>query len=260
MRYVYTAITSLVSAILLAVLGDLGSISLFTVLLGLAFGIVTALQSVFYLKAFEIGPFSYTTVIVTLSTIIPTLSGCIFWDEKISIPQIIGIILMVVCMILSVDFGTDRLGSVRWLIYTLIAFLATGIIGVFQKWHQSTEYSSELDVFLVIAFAVSFLFSLGAAFVTGGIRGTVRDVGAELSAKRLLLIVISGACVAVNNKINLYLSGVMDSAVFFPVVNGGGLLLNAIASVVVFREHLGVKKWVGIGIGILALLLLIIKF
>ena len=35
----------------------------------------------------------------------------------------------------------------------------------------------------------------------------------------IFLMLISGVCFAVNNKLNLYLSGVIDSVIFFPVVN-----------------------------------------
>ena len=58
----------------------------------------------YYLKAFDIGPFSYTMVIASLSTIIPALSGFFFFNETISVVQIIGMILMVICFIFSVDF------------------------------------------------------------------------------------------------------------------------------------------------------------
>ena len=55
-------------------------------------------------------------------------------------------------------------------------------------------------------------------------------------------MILAGICSAANNKINLYLSGIMDSAVFFPVVNGGGLVLASLASYIVFKEKLSLKN------------------
>ena len=60
------------------------------------------------------------------------------------------------------------------------------------------------------------------------------------------IMIASRACVAVNNKFNLYLSGVMDSAVFFPIVNGGGLVLTTLAAVLLFKEKLSTKQWIGV--------------
>ena len=72
------------------------------------------------------------------------------------------------------------------------------------------------------------------------------------------MMVVSGACVAVNNKLNLYLSGVIDSAIFFPVVNGGGLVLTTLAALVFFRERLTKVQWIGVGIGIVSVVFLCI--
>ena len=64
-------------------------------------------------------------------------------------------------------------------------------------------------------------------------------VGRGRDKKQLLIMLgvmlISGASASVNNKFNLYLSGVMDSAVFFPIVNCGGLVLATVASVLILR-------------------------
>ena len=70
------------------------------------------------------------------------------------------------------------------------------------------------------------------------------------------IMVAGGVCVAVNNKLNLYLSGVMDSAVFFPIVNGGGLVLATLAAVLLFREKLSKKQWIGVAFGIASVVFL----
>ena len=70
------------------------------------------------------------------------------------------------------------------------------------------------------------------------------------------MIAVGGGCVAVNHKLNLFLSGVMDSAVFFPIVNGGGLVLATIAALIIFREKLTKKQWCGVVIGTISVLCL----
>lgn len=262
MYHLFNLGMSLVSAISLLVMGGIGHISLFTALLGTAFGIVTATQVIFTLKAYETGPFAYTAVIVTLSTIIPTLSGCVLWGEVISLVQIAGIVLMLVCMVCSVDLRHQNTqmskSSLKWFLYVLGAFLCTGFIGVMQKWHQSSKFRAELGGFLILAFAISSLYSLISFLIIGSKR--IVDfkslVKTELTLSAVIFAVVCGICVAINNKLNLYLSGVIDSAVFFPVVNGSNLILTAIASVILFKEKLSIKKWIGFFIGIIAVILL----
>ena len=50
-------------------------------------------------------------------------------------------------------------------------------------------------------------------------------------------------------------SGVMDTAVFFPIVNGGGLVLTAALAMIVFRERLTRRQWIGMLLGILSVIL-----
>ena len=67
---------------------------------------------------------------------------------------------------------------------------------------------------------------------------------------------VSGIAVALNNRLNLLLSGLLDSSVMFPVVNGGGLILTTLSATLLFRERLSGKQWIGMAIGTLAVILL----
>ncbi len=255
----YNCIVSLLSAVTLVFLSSELKASLFTIVLAVIFGLITLIQQITNLYALENGPFSYTTVLISLSTLIPTLSGAIFWKEKLSYIHFIGIVLLIICFVLSVNKDkSNNKASVKWLVYSLIAFVSTGLIGVMQKVHQTSEFKSELDSFLVIAFICSFLFS-GVYSIFLCKNNKNRDVANQKkinSSIPVILMVISGIFVALNNKFNLYLSGVMDSAVFFPVVNGGGLVLSSVAAVVIFREKLSIKQWIGISVGIVSVVLL----
>ena len=259
-NHIYNAIVSFVAAICLLIVSNINGVSVFTILLALAFGLVTALQSITFLQALEHGPLSYTSVIMTLSTIIPALSGAIFWQEVIVPVQIVGIVLMMACFVLSVDTsGEKKKANTKWLIYCAIAFLCTGAIGLMQKVHQTSEYKMELDAFLVIAFVFSFIYSGVNWFILSRNKKNTENKSGKPSILTLIpviLMVISGICVAANNNLNLYLSGVIDSAVFFPIVNGGHLVLTTVTAVIFFKEKLSVKQWIGIFLGIVSVVLL----
>ena len=260
-QQIINAVTSLVSAGSLLILADGLNASLFTVLLALVFGIVTALQTITFLQALEYGPFSYTSVIISLSMLIPTLSGAIFWDETIAPVQIVGILLMVGCFILSVNvIGEQKKASLKWLLLCLTNFILTGAIGIMQKVHQSSAYRNERDMFLILAFLVSFVYSAASwGILAVKNRGQEKSTDCKPSVIGILpvlLMIGSGICFAANNKLNLYLSGVMDSALFFPLVNGVGLILTSLAAFIFFRERLNRRQWVGLAMGIVAVLCL----
>ena len=258
---IFNAASSALSAVVLAVVALIGGSlcvpSLYTLLLGVIFGIVTALGAVLHMKALETGPLSYTNVIVPCGMVIPSLAGSLFFGEVISTGQFVGMALMLFSIVCAVDSSDTQNGmSMKWLLLCLGSFLCSGMVGVMQKVHQSSEYRAELGVFLVIAFAVSVLFSLGLARSSLH-RGETAGVLQAGSIKKLIVFsVICGIGIALCNQINMYLAGVMEAVIFYPVVNGGFMLLNIIAGVLFWHEKLSRRQWAGLVMGGAAIFLL----
>lgn len=271
--YLYTAASAAVSALTVFLLAKCRlEFSAFTVWLALLFGAVVCLQQLTLLLALSKGPLSYTMVIVAMSTLITALSGVLFWQESLRAVQLVGIVLMVLCLVLSVKRESKKSGesggrrlSTMWLLLALLAMAFNGGVGILQKTHQSSAHKAELPAFLFVAFAFCAVFSvLCYLFLTIRARGKRQETGAEestahsprLSRNLIVLFLLSGVCVALCHCINLYLSGVVAAAVFFPIVNGGALMLTTLASLFLFHERLSFTQWLGLALGAVATLLL----
>ena len=259
--HVFNAVSSVFSAITLALIalagGSLSLPSLYTLLLGVVFGVVTALCAVLHMRALETGPLSYSNVIVSCGMVIPSLAGWAFFGESISAGQFMGIALMVASIVCAVDPSSGENGmSFKWLLLCLGSFLCSGMVGVMQKVHQSSPHKSELSVFLVIAFVFSAVFSLVSARAAMR-RGEKAAVLADGRVKKLIIFsVVCGIGIALCNQINMYLAGVMEAVIFYPVVNGGFMLLNIIAGVLFWHEKLSRRQWLGLVMGGAAIFLL----
>lgn len=271
--YLYTAASAAVSALAVLLLAGCRLVfSAFTVWLALLFGAVVCLQQLTLLLALSKGPLSYTMVIVAMSTLITALSGVLFWHEHLRAVQLVGIVLMVLCLVLSVKRESKKSGvsggrrlSAVWLLLALLAMAFNGGVGILQKTHQSSAHKAELPAFLFVAFAFCAVFSvLCYLFLTIRARGKRQETGAEestahsprLSRNLIVLFLLSGVCVALCHCINLYLSGVVAAAVFFPIVNGGALMLTTLASLLLFHERLSLTQWLGLALGAVATFLL----
>lgn len=258
--FLYNAISGIVSAVVLLCWGGFGSASIFTLLLGALFGLVVCVQGVAMLLALRIGPMSFTTVIVSFSTVLTALLGALFWDEVLKPLQIVGIALMAVSFVFAVEKKSDeKSGSWKWLLLCLLAFVCSGSVGLMQKIHQTSVHKAELNAFLITSFAVSAVFSVCAVALMKAKEKTPllpKNEKGNVAWVLLALIALAGAFAAVNHKLNLFLSGVMDSAVFFPIVNGGGLVLTTVAALIIFREKLTKKQWCGVIMGTLSVLCL----
>ena len=253
--FVFNAVSSVVAAGVLLFYG-IAVPSAFTLWLGILFGAVTALQALVYLWALQIGPMSYTAVIGSFSTLVTAVSGALFFGESITVLQAVGIAVMLCSFLFAAEKDKDkRRSSLLWLLLATVNFLSIGGIGIMQKVHQSSPRRDELNVFLVIAFIVSGLLSVFLAMLFGR-RNKTDNGNKRVFALMLLCMTAAGVGAAINNKFNLYLSGVIDSAIFFPVVNGGGLILSTLAAVLFFKERLSKKQWIGILLGIVSVLML----
>ena len=258
--YSYSAIGCIVSAIALLLWGGIEGLSVFTCLLGVLFGLVVSLQEIFMIKALQSGPMAYSMVIVSCSTVFTALSGFFFFGESIGVFQILGIALMVVSFMFATEKKEgEKKGGLLWLTFCLLAFLGSGSIGFMQKIHQSSSHKGELNAFLVISFAVSFIFATTMTLIS------MRKENKPLFEKGsngkiawifIIIMISSGICVAANHKLNLALAGEIPSAVFFPIVNGGNLVLTTLSALIIFREKLTKKQWIGVIVGVLSVLAL----
>lgn len=239
----------------LALLAENFACSPFTAALGSLFGVLTLVGTIVGIRMLCCGPLGLSTVVCTASMILPALSGAVFWHERISLLHGIGIALMLIMLPLAVKGDSQHAVSVPWLIYCTIGFLCSGLIGILQKVHQSSAFRQESDAFLLVAFAVSILGNAGLFWV-GCRRGETVSCSFSPRRRNFWLALLASLGVALPNKINLYLSGAMDSAVFFPIVNGGGLLLSLLAALLIFRERPTKRQQVGMAIGMAAVLLL----
>ncbi len=217
--------------------------------LGVLFGALVLIQSLTYMLALDIGPFSYTSVIVSLASLISALSG-LFYGETIDGFQIFGMGIMVFCIIFSTDKSNgDKKTSFRWLVIALVSCFTNGFVGVMQKIHQNSPYKAQSTVFLVSAFIFMTLAG-GAIWLV--MRKRAGDDVFRPTAKQSLIAAASGAVFAVPHVANLFLAGAMPSAVFFPIINTGGLILTLLAATLLFKEKLTRLQWVGIVLGLIS--------
>ena len=241
------------------------SISLYSFLLALLFGAINMAYAVINSYCIKIGPYGYTMLISYLSTGFTAISGAIFWDEKLTILKIVGIVLMLVCFVLSVDTSTkDKKTSIKWLIFCIVSLILMASVGIVQKIHQSNAvYANELNEFLVVALFTStiLLFALYPYFLNK----EKKDLIALSENKKpkvsrylvfLIIMMIIGMSASINNVFNLFLSGKVETAIFFPISNGIPLLASLIVSLVFYKEKLKVKQLLGLIVGVIAIVVL----
>ena len=140
--------------------------------------------------------------------------------------------------------------SKNWVILAALAFLLSGMAGVMEKIHQSTEGKEERMSFVFVACAFMFVFSLVAGIITK------KKEKINSLATTLPIAALTGLVIGLYSTVNLILSGKLDSMIYYPVANGGAMLLTVFVSAIAFKESFDKERIIGTVMGLLGILLL----
>lgn len=227
------------------------SASLFTVLTAFVFALTTAASQHFVMKAFEAGPMSFTVFIQGCNLIIPIIYGVAVLNEQLTLLRVVSVAVLIFSMSLVLNLKLEAVNK-KWLIFSVLSMLFTGGIGILQTVHQNSAYKNEFTAFL----RLTFLFAVVINCIMWRLcekkdKSCYASISTTTAAACLMGIFIGAV-----NIINLYLSGVVDKIVLFPFLNGGLIFASIMVSVIVFREKISVKQWIGLLIGIISMCLL----
>ena len=222
-----------------------GSMSVYSAALGLFFGIFTALSYHYKILALSKGPMHLTLLLTTSSMMIPTMSG-VFFGEKFSFVKLIIVFLLIFFIYLSFEKNNRTKIGGKWFLYCLISFFALGAVGVLQKTHQTSAHKGESSGFLFVAFFFAAIWCLLKS------KGKIDKVFLQRKTN-LIMALFCGGCTFAMNYINLKLSGMLPSQLFFPLVNGSGIVFSSLLSVFLFKEKLTARQTIGLVGGIVSL-------
>lgn len=251
----FNAAMSLLWIVIIAVLNRGAAISLQAFLWGIAYGVVMAAFLLCKMQAMATGPVSVTSFIGCSSLLISTLFGVIFFKESVTVLQIIGVVLLIFALFLTLTGsgnGEKNTKKRAWFIWCGLFFLCSGATGIIFKLHQASPARNEINQMLLSAAATSaVLFGISALAVQWKTDKTLPKMGREA-----IFFVIACAIVSCGyNRLNISLSGMLPSIIFFPLFNGSVIILASLLAAILFKEKITLKQLCGMLTGIAALLL-----
>lgn len=229
---------------------SIGVVAYQTLIYAAVYAILLIFAQWFYTAALAKGNTALCSTVYSLGFILPTLSGAILWAESFSFLDLLGVLCAISAVIVSSGKPQLKTGKSYYFAPLVIAMLASGGLGIVQKLQQKSAYAEQKSIFLLIAFTlaavISLIFSLFA-----------KNQG-DTSFRRGKLAVASciGVCFGCCNLLNTTLAGLLDSAIFFPTLNIGVILLSMICGVIFFKERISKKEIVVLILGGVSILLL----
>lgn len=223
------------------------------VISALMYGLCILGSQSFYIIAAKNGSVSLCSLIYASCFVIPTVFSTLAFNEAFSVFRIIGIALMLFSVALVSVKGDVNSSNGKWyLVFAFMAMICAGLLGILQKTFSSKYGSENVNSYLFFSFLFMLIFSLVISFFSGKKYASAKRCG----RKFYVCAFAAAVSIVVANKMNLYLAGALPGLVFFPVINGGTIMLSAVMSVILFKEKLRASAWVGILLGIFAIVLI----
>lgn len=255
-------LTSLLAVLVFAVSGaHLSAADPLFLVLALLYGALTLGSQSFYITAVKGGSVAICSLIYAASFILPTVYSVIRTHEIVPLTKAGGILLMMLAVVLvslkqksGADIAAKKGSSQIWLAF--LAMLCAGSVGIIQKVFGGRYPSEMLNTFLLMAFLSMLVFSLLGKLAAALCARKTDAPRLRYDRHFLLPAILLALCVVFTNRLNLLLVAALPGIVFFPLINGGTIMLSAVGSGVFFHEKIIRRTWIGILIGLVAIVLI----
>lgn len=222
---------------------------------GIYFGIGVSILLYCYGRALHLGGIATTNFILAMALLIPVIGMAVIYSEVISTWQYIALAVFIIAfylICLSKDKSAAK-ANPRALIYQIIAAIASGSMGLLIKVGYIEIVEFNQYSFLFIGFIVASLLNMTIYLLSYKKRKEVIKYKPNKTfwiCAFLVGLVTVGGNIAVTNILPL-----VSVAIFYPISNGGQVLISAAFSPL-FHEKLSLRKIIGIILGVAAIGLL----
>lgn len=259
---VMTALSLAAVVVIMAALGGAQTLTAEGYLIAFAFGVFFVLTLTTMTLAINSGHMGITLLIQNSSLLVPTIYGIAAWGERLTLFKGAGVACILALLALSAGdqsaAGThENWNRRRWIVLTGLAFFGDGILGVLQG--MMSRVSAE-------ASSVTFTFwtSIFSIIVAGGIilfcklKGSTGRIAAGGREKGIFAGLIAGIGVgtAGGNCFSILALTALPGVVFFPLRQGGLVLLMWLAGVLLYREKITRRGMAMLAAGLAGLILL----
>lgn len=200
---------------------------------------------------------SVVSVATKMSVVIPIIFGLVYYSESLGTFKIIGIILALAALYLASLKTKDGIKvKTSNIIFPILVFLGSGIIDTTVKYLEG-EFIAENDIpiFSAVVYTVSALIGfiiLTIQAIKGKFRFQIKNV-------------IGGIAIGIPNYFSIYFlvrafrSGILDSSGIFAINNVAIVMASTILGIILFKEKLLPKNWIGIALAVLSILLIALE-
>jgi len=199
---------------------------------------------------------SVVSVATKMSVVVPIVFGLVYYKESLGALKIIGILLALAAVYLASIKSKEGLTiKTKNLIFPLLVFIGSGVIDTSIKYLEgSFVAANDVPLFSATIFASAAILGILSIAVLA-VRGKI-----HVQLKNIL----GGIALGIPNYFSIYFlvkalrSGLLDSSGIFTVNNVAIVMVSTLVGILLFKERLLPKNWLGIALAVLSIFLITI--
>lgn len=224
----------------------------YTIALGALFIAIFTLMA----KTTQLSGLSVVSVATKMSVVIPVVFGLIYYKESLGIYKGLGILLALVAVYLaSIKSKNGLTVKPSTIILPLLVFLGSGVIDTSLKFlEEKFVQQEEIPLFSSTIFAAAFTIGI-LVLIVQKVKGRF-----NFSFKNI----IAGIVLGIPNYFSIYFlvkalrSDLLESSGIFTINNVAIVMVSTIIGILIFKERLLLKNWIGIALAVISIFLVAI--
>lgn len=228
-------------------------------------GVASSLFVVTWLLSVRVGAYMMVEIFLLLGTVVPIALSFFFFDERITLLQAFGILLLLVAVYLMCTYNTGIKGRMKPISLLLLFLCGTscGLADFSQKAFTKAGDGGSVAVFNFY----TYLFA-GAVLLATYLLFRRLDIkkGAELRPPMQVIkplfpyVLLMAVCLFLSSFFKTKAAYYLDAARLYPLNQGAAVILSLLMSALLFKEKVNLRCIVGISLAFLALLLINMDF
>ena len=230
-------------------------IDITTFLIAVVSGISTAMFVVSWILCVRRGAYIMIDVFLMLGGGL-TIGLCkLFFNETVSINQLIGFVLLVIASCIMCSYSSSIKSG-----FSFSSFLLLVVCGVFngladfsQKCYIYSQPTGSVGIFNFYTYLFAAVVLL-ISFVIADKREKTENDGKSL--KVFFVMCVMAVCLFANSYFKTMAAKFLPSAVLYPLSSGMGIVLSAIMAAIFFKEKITPKCIIGIMVALGAIIIM----
>lgn len=226
---------------------------------------IISLSSAFFTSMFVItwllivrkGAYMTVDVFITLGIIIPLTLCRIFYNEPVSVKQLVGIAILFTAAFVMCSYNNSikEKISISTLGLLILCGAANGMTDFSQKLYIYNTAQPNISIFNFYTYLFSTVFLLIFCTVTRT-KNDEKGLKIKFVKKIFGYVAVMSVCLFLNSYFKTMAAMYLSSAQLYPLNQGAGLILSSVMAAMFFHERINLKCIVGIALTFLSLIII----